>query len=135
MFTFESKLVVFQGQLQCSPERIDVPSGQMDSPDERHEKPTRYWTLAQSSVDLKTPENSPSVSMWAYLLATDQTKRLNEISVYVEHGKSAEAIRFLYLNDFALSLWRQMEKPIKVVGRLHRPPRAAILSFGMPFSE
>ena len=73
--------------------------------------------------------------MWPYLLASAQTQRLNEISIYVEHGTTPDKIRFLYFNDVALAIWGEMNKGVKVMGRLRRPPRGAVLSFGMPFSE
>lgn len=137
MTTYEIKDIIFNGPLQPARQRTVVPE-EMTTGLElcRHaSKPTRYSILAQSRQDLDNPENSPAISMWPYLLASAQTQRLNEISIYVEHGTTQEKLRFLYLNDFALRIWGEMDKSIQVMGRLHRPPRGAVLSFGMPFSD
>jgi len=99
------------------------------------ERPMLYSVVAQSRADLRDPENSPSVSMWPYLLVSAQTQRLNEISIYTQKGTTAEALRYLYMNDLALTIWAEMKKDAKVVGRLHRPPQGAVLAFGMPFGE
>lgn len=96
---------------------------------------TFYSILLQSREDIDDPSKSPAIMMWPYLLASAQTQRLNESSIYVEHGATAEKIRFLYFNDFALSIWQEMRKGGPVLGRLHRPPRSAVLSFGMPFAD
>ena len=132
---FESKNIVYQGTLRASAAFVPGTEAELFPSDPEPGKATRYWTLAQSSADLRDPENSPSVSMWHFLLASEQTRRLNEISIYVEHGTCSEEIRFLYLNDFALTIWKQMEKPIRITGRLERPPRAAVLSFGKPYAK
>lgn len=136
MSTHEVKKVVFHATLQPA-EGIAAESETSSSIQLcRHsEKPTHYSILSQSREDLQNPENSPSVSMWPYLLASAQTQRLNEISIYAEHGTTPDKIRFLYLNDFALTIWAEMSHGIQVMGRLYRPPRGAVLSFGMPFSE
>ncbi len=136
MFTHEVKQLVFRGTLQPSAK----PAGGGQDNAGIHlcrdaDKPTHYSILSQSRHDLDDPENSPSISMWPYLLASAQTQRLNEISVYVEHGLTADTMRYLYMNDFALGIWGEMKKNTEVLSRLHRPPRGAVLSFGMPFSE
>jgi hypothetical protein len=136
MITYEMKDVVFYGTLQPTPK--ESREQEMGSGLElcRHlQQPTRYSILSQSRQDLDNPENSPAISMWPYLLASAQTQRLNEISIYTEKGITSDKLRFLYLNDFALRIWREMDKSIQVMGRLHRPPRCAVLSFGMPFSD
>jgi hypothetical protein len=94
-----------------------------------------YTILAQSSNEVMVVENSPSSSMWPYLLSSSQGRRLNTISVYVDRGTSKERSRLLYMNPGALSLWREMGMPATVIGESHRPPHSAVLSFGMPFSE
>src|SRR6201999_3765074 len=96
---------------------------------------TFYSVISQSRDEMDDVDNSPSVSMWPYLLSSDQTQRLNEISVYTERGITTEKMRFLYLNVFALVIWEKMGKGVRVMGRLRRPPRGAAWSFGMPFSE
>ena len=128
------KQTLFRGELSSDPGLIvkRKPVLELKPPSD---KPLKYSVLTQSRADLSDPHNSPSVSMWDYLLASAQTQRLNEISIYVGHGTTAEALRLLYLNDAALNIWQEMKKPVKIMGRLHRPPRGTVLSFGMPFSE
>lgn len=141
MFTHEIKSVVFNGVLRARMDAATVPVPAEGEPPVdglelcRPEKPMRYSILVQSSDDLRDQENSPGVSMWPYLLASAQTQRLNEISIYSEKGTTPEKMRFLYLNDFALHVWAEMKKDTKVLGRLHRPPRGAVLAFGMPFAD
>jgi hypothetical protein len=94
-----------------------------------------YTILAQSLDEVMVPENSPSISMWPYLLNSAQTQRFNKVSIYADRGKSREQLRFLYMNSTALCLWREMGMPITIVGESHRPPGSATLSFGVPFSE
>jgi len=94
-----------------------------------------YTLVAQSRDEMLVPENSPSISMWPYLLQSAQTARLNRISVYAERGTSREQSRILYLNADALRVWREMRMPTTIIGESHRPSRNAMLCFGMPFSE
>lgn len=97
--------------------------------------PANYTIVVQSRNEVMVPENSPSISMWPYLLISAQTQRLNKISVYTGRGVSREQSRLLYMNASALSVWREMGTPATIIGEAHRPPRSAMLSFGMPFSE
>ena len=135
MITHEVKKVVFHATLQPAetPAEPDTSSGLQLC--RRSEKPTYYSIVSQSRDDLRSPGSSPSISMWPYLLASAQTQRLNEISIYAEHGTTAEKIRLLYFNDLALTIWGKMNHRTQVMGRLYRPPRGAVLLFGMPFSE
>jgi hypothetical protein len=94
-----------------------------------------YTILAQSRNELIFPDNSPSISMWPYLMASSQTRLLNRISVYSARGTSSEHTRLLYMNAGALRLWREMGMAATIIGESHRPPRTATLCFGMPFSE
>ena len=94
-----------------------------------------YTILAQSRNEVMVPENSPSISMWPYLLTSAQTQLLNKISVYTDRGTSREQSRVLYMNASALSVWREMGMAVTIIGESHRPPHSATLSFGMPFSE
>jgi len=136
MTTYETKEVVYYGLLQPEPKRAWSPEAPVSLELCRHpQQRPRYSILSQSREELDNPDNTPAISMWPYLLASDQTKRLNEISIYSEKGTTSDKLRFLYLNDFALSIWNEMDKNIQVMGRLHRPPRCAVLSFGMPFSD
>jgi hypothetical protein len=97
--------------------------------------PLNYSILEQSTEQLKETENSPSVSMWPYLVNAEQTQRINQISIYAEKGETAERARVLYMNASALALWKEMDRATSAVGEVHRPPKSAILLFGMPFSE
>jgi hypothetical protein len=94
-----------------------------------------YTIVSQSRDEVGAVANSPSISMWPYLLQSEQTKLLNSISVYTDKGKSREQTRLLYMNTAALAMWREMGHACTVIGESHRPPRSATLSFGMPFSE
>lgn len=94
-----------------------------------------YTILAQNRNAVLVPENSPSVSMWPYLVSCAQTRRLNRISIYAARGTSREQTRLLYMNATALSVWREMGMRVTIIGETNRPPRTAMLSFGMPFSE
>ena len=94
-----------------------------------------YTILTQNVDELRDRQNSPSISMWPYLLDSAQTRQLNQISIYAERGSSREQARLLYMNACALKIWRQMGMAATVVGESHRPPRSALLCFGMPFSE
>ena len=135
MFRFESKEVVFQGLLRPFSARLVQPSAASAPPAEQLDPPTRYWILSQDLAEVQDRENSPGLSMWGFLLASGQVDRLNEISIYVQRGTSSEEMRLLYMNDVALAIWKEMQKPLTIVGRLQRPPRAAVLSFGMPFAR
>lgn len=94
-----------------------------------------YTILAQSRDEVLQPSNAPSLTMWPYLLDSQQVRRLNSISIYAERGATADQTRLLYMNSSALELWREMGRAVRVVGEAHRPPQSATLSFGMPFSE
>ena len=94
-----------------------------------------YTIVAQSRLEVMVPDNSPSHSMWPYLVNSAQTGRLNEISVYAHRGTSRDQARLLYMNAGALDLWREMGMPGSVVGEVNRPPWNAVLSFGMSFSS
>jgi hypothetical protein len=100
-----------------------------------HIASANYTIVAQSRDEVMVPENSPSISMWPYLLDSAQARRLNHISVYTDRGTSRDQARLLYMNADALRVWRQMRMPLTIIGEAHRPPRTALLSFGMPFSE
>jgi hypothetical protein len=94
-----------------------------------------YTIVAQNRDELLFPDNSPSISMWPYLLDSAQTRLLNRISIYAERGSSREQSRLLYMNASALRIWREMGMPATVIGESYRPARSAVLCFGMPFSE
>lgn len=93
-----------------------------------------YKIVAQDRNEMSSC-NSPSVSMWPYLVHSAQTQKLNNISIYVDKGASREQGRLLYMNDTALGIWQEMGMNAHVVGESRRPPHSATLSFGMPFAE
>ena len=94
-----------------------------------------YTTIAQSADEVQDIQNAPAVSMGPYLLSSDQIRLLNTLSIYSLRGNSHEQIRLLYMNETALRIWMAMGRQPNVVGVQHRPPHAALLSFGVPFSE
>ena len=94
-----------------------------------------YQIIAQSAEDVQNIENAPSVSMGAYLLKSGQTSLLRTISIYSLRGDSREQIRLLYMNAEAIQVWEQMGRTPKIIGAQVRPPHAALLAFGVPFSK
>lgn len=94
-----------------------------------------YKMIAQSAEEVRNTENSPSVSMSRYLAETDQSRLLTVISIYGKRGESYDQVRLLYMNDEAFRIWREMKRPATILGEMHRPPRDAVLTFGVPFSE
>jgi hypothetical protein len=94
-----------------------------------------YKIIAQSREEVQDLENSPAVSMGPYLLESGQTQLLTTVSIYSERGESSEQVRLLYMNVPALLIWHAMGKRPTLIGTQHRPPRNALLTFGVPFSE
>ena len=99
------------------------------------QEPDNYRVIVQSAAEVGDIQNSPSVSMGPYLIASEQTRLLTTLSIYSLRGNSREEIRLLYMNATALCIWKDMGKQPTEVGSLHRPPHAALLCFGVPFSE
>ena len=94
-----------------------------------------YQIVAQSAEDVQNTENAPAVSMGPYLIKSGQRSLLTTISIYSLRGESAEQIRLLYMNPAAIRVWDEMGKAPKIIGAQVRPPRAALLVFGVPFSK
>jgi hypothetical protein len=94
-----------------------------------------YTVIAQSANEVQDIQNAPSVSMGPYLVSSGQTRLLTTLSIYSLRGSSREQMRFLYMNVTALRLWKDMGKQPNQIGTQHRPPHAALLSLGVPFSE
>ena len=94
-----------------------------------------YTVIAQSAEEVQNIQNAPSISMGAYLAANELIRQLTTLSVYTLRGASREQIRLLYMNATALEIWKTMGKTPTVIGSVHRPPRTALLAFGVPFSE
>lgn len=103
---------------------------------EKHaSSPPGYHIIVQSIEDVQSVENAPAFSMGVYLLESAQTDLLRTISIYSLRGESREQIRLLYMNAAAIRVWREMGKAPTIIGSQTRPPHAAILTFGVPFSE
>ncbi|MGA9062982.1 MAG: hypothetical protein WB341_15140 [Terracidiphilus sp.] len=94
-----------------------------------------YQIVAQSAEDVQNLENAPAVSIGAYLLKSGQRSLLTTISIYSLRGESREQIRLLYMNPTALRIWQEMGKAPRIIGAQVRPPHAALLTLGVPFSE
>ena len=96
--------------------------------------PPGYHVIAQSVEDVQNVENAPAISMEPYLQESGQTSLLRTISIYSLRGDNREQIRLLYMNAAAMRVWRQMGKEPKIIGSQTRPPQAAVLTLGVPFS-
>jgi hypothetical protein len=94
-----------------------------------------YETIAQTAHELRDTENSPAISMTPHLIVSGQMALLRSISIYSERGGTPEQVRLLYMNQTALSVWRSMGKSPNAIGSQKRPPRTALLAYGVPFSE
>ena len=94
-----------------------------------------YSVIAQSAEDMRDIQNAPAISMGPYLVQSDQVKLLTTISIYSQRGESRDQVRLLYMNAVALRLWEAMGNRPRIVAALHRPPKTALLTFGVPFSE
>ena len=94
-----------------------------------------YATIVQSAEEVQDIQNAPSISMGPYLSSSGQIRLLSVLSIYSLRGSSREQLRMLYMNATALRIWKEMGKRPNQTGSQHRPPRAALLTFGVPFSE
>ena len=94
-----------------------------------------YEIVAQSAEEVQDIQNAPAISMGPYLIESEQVKLLTTISIYTQQGESRDQVRLLYMNSTALLIWKAMGKQPKLIGFLHRPPKTALLAFGVPFSE
>ena len=94
-----------------------------------------YQIVAQSAEDVQNIENAPAVSMGPYLIKSGQRSLLTAISIYSLRGESREQIRLLYMNPAAIRVWEEMGKAPKIIGAQVRPPHAALLTLGVPFSQ
>jgi len=64
-----------------------------------------------------------------------QAQLLTTISVYAQRGEASAQVRLLYMNAVALRIWKAMGKQANPIDAQHRPPKTALLVFGVPFSE
>ena len=97
--------------------------------------PRNYEIVAQSSDEVQDVRNAPSFSIGPYLIDSGQTRLLTTISIYSERGASRDQVRLLYMNAAAVRIWKAMGRNPTMVGSQHRPPRTALLMYGVPFSE
>ncbi|WP_035358396.1 hypothetical protein [Edaphobacter aggregans] len=97
--------------------------------------PLSYEIVAQSAEEVQDIQNAPAISMGQYLIESEQVKLLTTISIYTQQGESRDQVRLLYMNAAALLIWKAMGKQPTLLGFLHRPPKTALLAFGVPFSE
>lgn len=98
-------------------------------------KTMNYEVVAQTTAEVQDLQNAPPLSMGAYLVESDQMQLLTAISIYSERGAHPDQVRLLYMNASALLVWRAMGRIPTLVGARHRPPRTALLMYGVPFSE
>lgn len=98
-------------------------------------KKLHYTIIAQSKDEVRDLHNAPAVSMGLYLVESGQAQFLTTLSIYSQRGESRSQVRLLYMNEVALTIWMAMGKNPAVIGLLHRPPRSALLTLGVPFSE
>lgn len=94
-----------------------------------------YTIIVQSAEEVQDIHSAPPISMNKYLVDSGRMDLLTKLSVYSLRGDSRNHTRLLYMNAVALSLWKEMGKVPTLSGALHRPPRTALLMFGVPFSE
>ena len=95
----------------------------------------RYQIVAQSAEEVQSIDNAPAISMGPYLVKSGKSELLTVISVYSLRGEARDQVRLLYLNSAAMRIWKQMGKTPTVIGARFRPPCAAVLVYGVPFSE
>ena len=98
-------------------------------------KAMNYEVVSQDADEVQDLENAPPFSMGAYLVSSGQMHLMTVISIYSERGASRDQVRLLYMNADALVVWRAMGRNPTVIGAQHRPPRTALLMYGIPFSD
>ncbi|MFZ0633361.1 MAG: hypothetical protein WA399_12055 [Acidobacteriaceae bacterium] len=94
-----------------------------------------YEVVAQNAEEVQDVRNAPPFSIGPYLIESGQTGMLTTISIYSERGANRDQVRLLYMNEAAVRIWKAMGRNPTMVGAQHRPPRTALLMYGVPFSE
>lgn len=94
-----------------------------------------YKIVAQNADEVRDVHNAPPCSIGPYLIASGQTQLLGTISIYSERGADRDQVRLLYMNAAAVRIWRAMGRTPTMLGSQHRPPRTALLMYGVPFSD
>lgn len=102
---------------------------------ENFQRTLNYEIVVQSVEEVQDIQNAPAISMGPYLIESGQVQLLTTISIYAQRGEVREQVRLLYMNAVALRIWKAMGKQPNVIGSLHRPPKIALLAFGVPFSD
>lgn len=98
-------------------------------------KATNYEVIAQNAEEVQDLENAPPFSMGPYLVNSGQLHLTSTMSIYSERGASRDRVRLLYMNASALLVWKAMGRNPRLIGTQDRPPRTALLMYGVPFSE
>lgn len=98
-------------------------------------KAMNYDVVAQNADEVQDLENAPPFSMGPYLISSGQMQLMTTISIYSERGASRDQVRLLYMNASALLVWKAMGRNPTLIGAQHRPPRTALLMYGVPFSD
>jgi len=99
------------------------------------EKPLNYDVVAQSVEEVQNTHRAPAISIGPYLIESGQTKLINSISIYSQLGKHRDQVRLLYMNAVAMRVWKAMGNQPTLIGKQFRPPKTALLAYGVPFSE
>ena len=102
---------------------------------ESSRKSLNYEIIAQSSDEVQDVRNAPSFSIGPWLIESGQTELLTTISIYSERGANRDQVRLLYMNAAAVRIWKAMGRNPTMIGAQHRPPRTALLMYGVPFSD
>jgi hypothetical protein len=102
---------------------------------DKQQESLNYQTVAQNSDEVQDVRNAPSFSIGPWLIESGQTGLLTTISIYSERGTSRDQVRLLYMNAAAVGVWKAMGKTPTMLGAQHRPPRTALLMYGVPFSD
>lgn len=118
-----------------TPDWIPASNDLLQGPTEGYAPPPPgYHVIAQTAEEVQNVENAPAISMEPYLQESGQSELLRTVSIYSLRGDRREQIRLLYMNAAAIRVWRQMGKAPTIIGSQNRPPQAAILTLGVPFS-
>ncbi len=99
------------------------------------QKSLNYEIVAQSADEVQDVRNAPPFSIGSYLIESGQTQLLTAISIYSQRGANRDQVRLLYMNAAAVRIWKAMGKNPTMIGAQQRPPRTALLMYGVPFSD
>ncbi len=92
--------------------------------------------IAQSAAEVGEIQNSPSVSMGPYLIASEQTRLLTTLSIYSLRGDTPRNSKdALHERNGAAHMEGHGQAAYPSSGRSIAHRMTALLSFGVPFSE